>query len=106
MSSSDTFYVTTPIYYVNSSPHLGHGHRVEHEHHLAAHLAVERHGEVPREPALDLLVQLGELATHRERALAPGNRFVEVVPAQFGADAGMVGAALMARDGLRDRAVA
>ena len=24
MSSSDSFYVTTPIYYVNSSPHLGH----------------------------------------------------------------------------------
>ena len=35
-----------------------------------------------------------------ERALPPGNTFVEVVPASFGADAGMVGAALMARDGL------
>jgi len=37
-----------------------------------------------------------------ERALAPGNEFVEIVEASFGPDAGMVGAALMARDGLRE----
>lgn len=39
-----------------------------------------------------------------ERALRPGNEYVEVVEASFGPDAGMVGAALMARDGLRDGA--
>ena len=37
-----------------------------------------------------------------ERSLAPGNSYVEVVEAAFGPDAGMVGAALMARDGMRD----
>lgn len=40
-----------------------------------------------------------------ERSLAPGNEYVQVVAAGFGPDAGMVGAALMARDGLLDRAV-
>lgn len=52
-------------------------------------------------PALDIVLPIA----HRllvERALPPGNRYVEVVPAQFGPDAGMVGAALMARDGLAD----
>lgn len=39
--------------------------------------------------------------TVRDRALPPGNRFVQIVPAQFGPDAGMVGAALLARDGVR-----
>lgn len=33
-----------------------------------------------------------------ERALPPGNEFVEIVPATFGSDAGMVGAALHARN--------
>lgn len=36
----------------------------------------------------------------RERALPPGNEQVQVVSASFGAEAGMVGAALLARDGL------
>jgi len=56
-------------------------------------------------PALDVILPAARRLLV-ERALAPGNRYVEVVPAQFGADAGMVGAALMARDGLRDLAVA
>jgi hypothetical protein len=37
-------------------------------------------------------------------ALPPGNTYVEVVPAAYGPDAGMVGAALMARDGVLDMA--
>lgn len=36
-----------------------------------------------------------------ELALPPGNRMVEIVPAQFGPDAGMIGAAILARDGVR-----
>lgn len=39
-------------------------------------------------------------ATVRELALPPGNEFVHIVPAVFGPDAGMVGAALLARDGV------
>lgn len=38
-----------------------------------------------------------------ERALSPGNEYVRIVEASFGPDAGMVGAALMARDGLAAR---
>ena len=37
----------------------------------------------------------------RERALPPGNELVHIVPAVFGPDAGMVGAAILARDGVR-----
>jgi glucokinase len=40
-------------------------------------------------------------ATVLERALPPGNEFVQIVPAQFGPEAGMVGAALLARAGMR-----
>lgn len=40
-------------------------------------------------------------AAVRELALPPGNEFVHIVPAVFGPDAGMVGAALLARDGVR-----
>jgi glucokinase len=39
----------------------------------------------------------------RERALPPGNEFVHIVPAVFGPDAGMVGAGLLARDGVRGK---
>jgi len=54
-------------------------------------------------PALDILLPVARRIMI-ERALAPGNTFVEVVPAKFGPDAGMVGAALMARDGLLELA--
>lgn len=37
----------------------------------------------------------------RELALPPGNEFVHIVPAVFGPDAGMQGAAILARDGVR-----
>jgi glucokinase len=37
----------------------------------------------------------------RARALPPGNEFVHIVPAVFGPDAGMVGAGILARDGIR-----
>lgn len=37
----------------------------------------------------------------RERALPPGNELVHIVPAVFGPDAGMVGAGLLAREGVR-----
>lgn len=37
----------------------------------------------------------------RERALPPGNEMVHIVPAVFGPDAGMVGAGILARDGVR-----
>lgn len=52
-------------------------------------------------PALDIILPIAQKVM-LERSLAPGNSFVEVVPARFGPDAGMVGAALMARDGLLD----
>lgn len=39
----------------------------------------------------------------RERAMPPANAAVRIVPASFGAAAGVLGAALMARDGLRER---
>jgi glucokinase len=50
-------------------------------------------------PTLDILLPVARRVL-LERALAPGNEYVEVVAASFGPDAGMVGAALMARDGL------
>ncbi len=37
----------------------------------------------------------------RDLALPPGNEFVHIVPAVFGPDAGMVGAGILARDGIR-----
>lgn len=37
----------------------------------------------------------------RATALPPGNEFVHIVPAVFGPDAGMVGAGILARDGVR-----
>ena len=37
----------------------------------------------------------------RERAMPPNNDFVHIVPAVFGSDAGMVGAAILASDGVR-----
>ncbi|MBC7644650.1 MAG: ROK family protein [Thermoleophilia bacterium] len=37
----------------------------------------------------------------REHALPPGNEFVHIVPAVFGPEAGMVGAGILARDGVR-----
>jgi glucokinase len=51
-------------------------------------------------PALDLLLPIATDVVRR-RALAPGNDYVQIVKAAFGPDAGMVGAALMARDGVR-----
>jgi glucokinase len=54
-------------------------------------------------PVLDIVLPAARRVMV-ERALPPGNEFVDVVPARFGPDAGMVGAALMARDGLVDRA--
>jgi glucokinase len=51
-------------------------------------------------PALDIVLPIARRIM-LERALPPGNSFVEVVAADFGPDAGMVGAALMARDGNR-----
>ncbi|MCB0879306.1 MAG: ROK family protein [Thermoleophilia bacterium] len=53
-------------------------------------------------PALEIVLPIAERLLV-ERALPPGNEFVDVVPASFGPDAGMVGAALMARDGLDGR---
>jgi glucokinase len=38
-----------------------------------------------------------------ERALPPGNEFVRIVPAECGAEAGMIGGALLARAGLMGR---
>jgi glucokinase len=55
-------------------------------------------------PALDIVLPVARRVVV-ERALAPGNRFVKVVPAAYGEDAGMVGAALMARDGIAERIV-
>lgn len=52
-------------------------------------------------PALDLILPVTRRVVV-ERSLPPGNTYVEVVEAAFGPDAGMVGAALMARDGARD----
>ncbi|MCW2973822.1 MAG: hypothetical protein JWN72_2095 [Thermoleophilia bacterium] len=49
-------------------------------------------------PALDLLLPIATDIVRR-RALAPGNDYVQIVKAAYGPDAGMVGAALMARDG-------
>jgi glucokinase len=40
----------------------------------------------------------------RRRALPPGRDLVRVVPAQFGPEAGMLGAALLAIDELKDSA--
>ena len=37
------------------------------------------------------------------RALPPSRDVVRVVPARFGIEAGMVGAAILALEGLRDR---
>ncbi len=37
----------------------------------------------------------------RTRSLPPGNDMVRIVPAEFGPNAGMVGAAILARDGVR-----
>jgi glucokinase len=54
-------------------------------------------------PALDIVLPAARRVMI-ERALPPGNEYVQVVPARFGPDAGMVGAALMARDGLAERA--
>lgn len=54
-------------------------------------------------PALDIVLPVARRLMI-ERALPPGNTFVEVVPAAYGPDAGMVGAALMARDGVLDMA--
>jgi glucokinase len=42
-------------------------------------------------------------AEMRRRALPPGRDNVEIVAAQFGAEAGMVGAAALALDGLASR---
>ncbi len=53
-------------------------------------------------PVLDIVLPSAQRVVV-ERALAPGNEYVQIVPATFGPDAGMVGAALMARDGLADR---
>jgi glucokinase len=50
-------------------------------------------------PTLDIVLPVARRVMI-ERALPPGNEFVQVVPAGCGPDAGMVGAALMARDGL------
>lgn len=52
-------------------------------------------------PALDIVLPAARRLM-QERALPPGNQYVQVVPARYGPDAGMVGAALMARDGIRD----
>lgn len=41
--------------------------------------------------------------TVRQLALPPSNALVRLEPAHFGADAGMIGAALLARDGVNDR---
>lgn len=54
-------------------------------------------------PALDIVLPAARRLLV-ERALPPGNSYVQVVPAKFGPDAGMVGAALMARDGVREAA--
>jgi glucokinase len=56
-------------------------------------------------PALDVVLPIARRMVV-ERALPPGNEYVDVVVAGFGPDAGMVGAALMARDGLADAALA
>jgi glucokinase len=47
-------------------------------------------GELLLEPARRMVGQ---------RALAPGRNVVRIVPAAFGAEAGLVGAALAAREG-------
>jgi glucokinase len=52
-------------------------------------------------PALDIVLPAATRIM-QARALPPGNTYAQVVPARFGPDAGMVGAALMARDGARD----
>jgi glucokinase len=52
-------------------------------------------------PALDIVLPAARRVMEH-RALPPGNTFAQVVPAKYGPDAGMVGAALMARDGVRD----
>jgi glucokinase len=52
-------------------------------------------------PALDIVLPAARRVMEA-RALPPGNTFAQVVPAKYGPDAGMVGAALMARDGVLD----
>jgi glucokinase len=52
-------------------------------------------------PALDIVLPAARRIMVA-RALPPGNTFAQVVPAKYGPDAGMVGAALMARDGVLD----
>ena len=42
----------------------------------------------------------------RERALRPSSEQVRIVPARFGHESGMLGAALLALDGLESRPVA
>jgi glucokinase len=51
---------------------------------------VSEAGELLLEPARAIV---------RERALAPGRDVVRIVQAAFGAEAGMIGAALAAREG-------
>jgi glucokinase len=53
-------------------------------------------------PALEFMLPPA-IEMVRTRALSPGNDYVQIVPASFGSDAGLVGAALMARDGLEAR---
>lgn len=55
-------------------------------------LSVAREWVLP--PAIDWV---------RTHSLAPGNEFVRVEAAQFGAEAGMIGGAMLARDGLAAR---
>lgn len=50
-------------------------------------------------PALDIVLPAARQIM-QARSLPPGNTYAQIVPARFGPDAGMVGAALMARDGV------
>lgn len=52
-------------------------------------------------PALDFLLPVARDVV-RDHGLKPANDYVQIVEASFGPDAGMVGAALMARDGALD----
>jgi glucokinase len=52
---------------------------------------VSEAGELLLEPAREIV---------RERALAPARDVVRIVQAAFGAEAGMIGAALAAREGI------
>lgn len=52
-------------------------------------------------PTLDIVLPVARKIM-KQRSLRPGSEFVKVVKASFGPDAGMVGAALMAQDGLRN----